>query len=176
MKSKILVLFLMVGSAAAQFGTGGYGGAKPVDDRTFMQKVCHAVTFGQKCKTKSILRTLTIPITPNISLYIPLYGTANWSTYVNANSSLLDLLLSGNATLPALLAGSIQTNGLPPHTIQLPPENFSVLVGVYPCNSGNEGMWASVNDSTVNTWGSTITGGGSFHEPAYCDGTNWTVR
>lgn len=38
-----------------------------------------------------------------------------------------------------------------------------------------EGSTASVSDSTTNTWGAVIAGGGSFHVLAYCDGTNWTV-
>jgi len=33
----------------------------------------------------------------------------------------------------------------------------------------------AVTDSTTNTWGGTITGGGADHVLAYCDGTNWTV-
>lgn len=118
----------------------------------------------------------SVPTTPNIGLYVPAYGTANWNTYLNDNSLLLDLLLSGNAVLPAILVGSMQTNGAGPNAIQIPPQSFATLNALIPCNSTNEGTWASVNDSTVNTWGSTISGGGSYHEPAYCDGTNWTVR
>jgi len=43
------------------------------------------------------------------------------------------------------------------------------------CNGTLEGAKAAVTDSTTNTWGATISGGGSFHVGAYCDGTNWTV-
>jgi hypothetical protein len=43
------------------------------------------------------------------------------------------------------------------------------------CSSAIEGMMKPVSDSTVNTWGATIIGGGSNHVLAYCDGTNWTV-
>jgi hypothetical protein len=52
------------------------------------------------------------------------------------------------------------------------PGNFSTLSS---CTSGREGTMAAVNDSTTNTWGATITGSGSNHVLAYCDGTNWTV-
>jgi hypothetical protein len=38
-----------------------------------------------------------------------------------------------------------------------------------------EGMLASVIDSTTNTWGATIAGGGGFHVLAYYDGNAWTV-
>lgn len=43
------------------------------------------------------------------------------------------------------------------------------------CTSGSEGATGSINDSTVNTWGTTVTGGGTNHVLVYCDGTNWTV-
>ncbi len=44
-----------------------------------------------------------------------------------------------------------------------------------PCSSTIEGSRAAVSDSTTNTWGATVSGGGSNHILAYCDGTNWTV-
>jgi hypothetical protein len=43
------------------------------------------------------------------------------------------------------------------------------------CVSGLEGTVAAVTDSTTNTYGATITGSGSNHVPAYCNGTNWIV-
>jgi hypothetical protein len=43
------------------------------------------------------------------------------------------------------------------------------------CAAGLEGSTASVNDSSTNTWGATVTGGGANHILAYCNGTNWTV-
>jgi hypothetical protein len=43
------------------------------------------------------------------------------------------------------------------------------------CSSSIEGSRGAVSDSTTNTWGATVTGGGSNHVLAYCDGTNWTV-
>jgi hypothetical protein len=50
------------------------------------------------------------------------------------------------------------------------------LVSALPtCNSANEGLQAAVTDSTTATWGATITGSGSNHVLAYCNGTNWTV-
>jgi len=38
-----------------------------------------------------------------------------------------------------------------------------------------EGMMLGITDSTTDTWGATITGGGSLHVLAYYNGTNWTV-
>jgi hypothetical protein len=32
-----------------------------------------------------------------------------------------------------------------------------------------------VTDSSTNTWGATISGGGSNHVLAYYNGSNWTV-
>lgn len=52
----------------------------------------------------------------------------------------------------------------------------AVLFAVLPtCNAAHEGGWFAVSNSTTNTWGATITGGGANHVVAYCDGTNWTV-
>ncbi len=52
------------------------------------------------------------------------------------------------------------------------PVPFSSLPA---CSSSIEGARGAVSDSTTNTWGATVTGGGSNHILAYCDGTNWTV-
>jgi hypothetical protein len=52
------------------------------------------------------------------------------------------------------------------------PAVFSALPA---CSGGNEGLVKSVSDSSTNTWGATITGSGSNHVQAYCNGTNWTV-
>lgn len=41
--------------------------------------------------------------------------------------------------------------------------------------SPNEGMTAPITDSTVNTWGSVIAGGGANHVLGYYNGSNWTV-
>jgi hypothetical protein len=53
---------------------------------------------------------------------------------------------------------------------------FTAFISVVPaCTSQLEGSFAAITDSTVNTWGTTIAGGGSNHVFGYCDGTNWTV-
>ncbi len=67
------------------------------------------------------------------------------------------------------LVSSLKTFKVP---IRLTPIAFSTLAS---CGAGNEGEQAAVNDSTTNTWGATITGNGSNHVLAYCDGTSWTV-
>lgn len=39
----------------------------------------------------------------------------------------------------------------------------------------SNGMIRAVTDSSVNTWGTTITGGGANHVIAHYNGSNWTV-
>jgi hypothetical protein len=51
----------------------------------------------------------------------------------------------------------------------LTPITFASLPG----NVG--GMIACIKDSTVNSWGSVIAGGGSFTVLAFCNGSHWTV-
>lgn len=57
-------------------------------------------------------------------------------------------------------------------TIQPKAAAFSTLAA---CAAGTEGTTAAVTDSTTNAWGATVTGAGTFHVLAYCDGTAWTV-
>lgn len=54
------------------------------------------------------------------------------------------------------------------------PSTYSNLNTNFPCAS-YEGTFGSVTDSTVNTSGSVIAGGGTLHVGAYCDGSNWRV-
>lgn len=55
------------------------------------------------------------------------------------------------------------------------PATFAALNGSNPCNSGNQGARASVNDSNTNVNGAVISGGGGNPVAAYCNGTNWIV-
>jgi hypothetical protein len=43
------------------------------------------------------------------------------------------------------------------------------------CSSTTEGMIKPFTDSTTDSLGATITGGGSKHVEGYCNGTNWVV-
>lgn len=54
----------------------------------------------------------------------------------------------------------------------LTPVAFSTLAA---CSSTTDGQTADVTDSTTDVFGATITGSGSFHVLAYCNGTNWNV-
>jgi hypothetical protein len=50
------------------------------------------------------------------------------------------------------------------------------LTSAYTCNSGNEGLLASVSDANSATFNATLVGGGSNHVMAYCNGTAFTVH
>jgi hypothetical protein len=54
--------------------------------------------------------------------------------------------------------------------LQLPKGVFSSFPA---CSGGIEGDTAAMTDT--NLWGAIITGGGTNHVLAYCDGTGWTV-
>lgn len=77
------------------------------------------------------------------------YTTVSWDTLLNT---------SGNVIMKSLA--------------QLVKTAFANLPT---CASAFQGYYASVSDSTTNTWGATITGSGGDAVGAYCDGANWTV-
>lgn len=60
------------------------------------------------------------------------------------------------------VAGQVRTEPLP-------------FASVPACSSSIEGATQAITDSATDTWGATITGTGSYHVLAYCDGTSWTV-
>lgn len=62
--------------------------------------------------------------------------------------------------------------GRPTGSVRIDPTAFGNLLR---CASGTQGMLKPVSDSTTKTWGAAVSGGGSDHVLAYCDGTNWTV-
>lgn len=56
-------------------------------------------------------------------------------------------------------------------TLNITPYKFSQL----PAANVASGQTRTITDSTVNTWGATIAGGGSYRVLGYSNGTNWTV-
>ena len=90
-----------------------------------------------------------------------------------------------NGVIPKWTGTSSQGNsGLSDSGSQLtyagsgPYNTFGPAVNLFaalPSCSTNEGQIAPVTDSSTNTVGATITGSGSNHVMAYCNGTNWTV-
>lgn len=77
---------------------------------------------------------------------------------------------AGNASFT-----SIRTSGPGPARFVIPATDYASLVAALPCASGLEGAHAGLTDSSVNTWGVTAAGSGSFHVPVYCNGTDWVV-
>jgi hypothetical protein len=73
---------------------------------------------------------------------------------------------SPSAAFVAILSAMFNFNNL-----KITPAVFSSL----PAPASNQGAVAVVSDSTQNTSGQPITGGGSFLVFAYCNGTNWVV-
>jgi hypothetical protein len=51
----------------------------------------------------------------------------------------------------------------------------AIFTSLPACVSNIMGAIKTVSDSTTNTWGATIAGGGSDAVLAFCNGTNWTV-
>lgn len=96
------------------------------------------------------------------------YGSAPGSTTQQSYMTVLGSNALGQCS-NCVVAGRIQ-------------DVFQIIVGIYSylpaCTAGingTEGMIKPISDSTTNTWGATISGSGSNHVVAYCDGTNWTV-
>jgi hypothetical protein len=100
----------------------------------------------------------------DMQLYVSSSSIFTWRQGGDFNSTRV-MELDGSANL--LVNGAVEPNNL-----QVVAHVFSALPS---CVSGVEGSVYSVTDSTTNTWGATITGLGSDHVMAYCDGSAWTV-
>jgi hypothetical protein len=61
------------------------------------------------------------------------------------------------------------------HVVTVPEEGSRLFAILAACSGALEGRMAAISDSTTNVLGATITGGGTNHVLAYCDGTSWTV-
>ena len=98
-----------------------------------------------------------------LAWYIPA-NTRAWTLGFDAGST-PDLTLT-----PAPGVGS---NFVVASPLRITPVTYSQLPT---CNAGAEGAIRSINDSTTLTWGAVISGGGSSHVLAYCNGVSgWTV-
>ena len=92
-------------------------------------------------------------IAPNVFV-----GTTTQAPYLSAGSNSISFGNLTKITAPTVQSSAGSTGALPT------------------CNSAAEGSRGSVTDATSSTWGATLVGGGSNHEPAYCNGTNWIVE
>lgn len=91
---------------------------------------------------------------------------------------------SGTPTVRLSIQSSLQTTTTPSYTEVASVDNSGNIAGKsvrgaavtfanLPVNPV-EGMMVPVTDSSVNTWGTTITGGGANHVLAYYNGSAWT--
>lgn len=55
----------------------------------------------------------------------------------------------------------------------LTPQLFSAVAAG--CGAGTEGSTTAITDSTTNSFGAVIAGGGPNHVLGYCNGSAWTV-
>ena len=110
----------------------------------------------------------------------------------NGSTQLVNCTVQGNASKVQLSTGTTSTGAVGIYdvngnliastgvTVSSPGYNAlglgtNLFASLPACSSGVEGKVAAVTNSTTATWGATISGGGSNHVLAYCDGTNWTV-
>jgi hypothetical protein len=135
----------------------------------------HLLTLvdSKQSKTKAILgyRPSADPADTSICLDNA-SGTANTAqlclTAPVSISNYINALPDGSSYLERLTS-SVKILRVP---LKLTPSTFSSLLA---CAPNMEGTQAAVNDSKTDTWGAVITGRGSNHVLAYCDGANWTV-
>lgn len=62
-----------------------------------------------------------------------------------------------------------------PVTMRASGGAVNTFSGLPACASGTEGHAEPISDSSTSTWGASISGGGSTHVLAYCNGTAYTV-
>lgn len=73
-------------------------------------------------------------------------------------------------------AAGMHIGGGPAGSYQLTPGTLAQLVAKWgACAGGTQGVHGDISDSTTQTWGATVTGGGALFASIVCDGSNWTV-
>jgi hypothetical protein len=87
--------------------------------------------------------------------------TSNLVTDFNGSTALRTLDGSGD---------EVVTGTMKAKTIS---SDVTTVASLPTCNSGTEGARAAVSDATSPTFLGTLTGGGTVHAPAYCNGTAW---
>lgn len=128
-------------------------------------------SIGSTTPSTGVFTTLTVNTQLNQAI-----GTSHcWNSDSGISRDSAGVFDFGNCT-PGDKSGTVQAAsgifGSGPGSLQVTTGAFSRLSA---CVAGLEGTMAPVNDSTTATWGGTITGSGTNHVLAYCDGTNWTV-
>jgi hypothetical protein len=105
------------------------------------------------------------------------WGPASPIGYIQPNAANVGIDFAmvaqvAGGVLSGIKSGLAAQQLLWPGFIRLGAAAFGALPA---CASGIEGALATVTDSTTATWGATVTGAGSNHVMARCNGTNWTV-
>ena len=93
------------------------------------------------------------------------------STVTSGGSTRADRLIGFYASVPIGSPAYYSDGG----RIQLTEEIFSSIGTCGGTGGPQAGAIMAVSDSSTATWGATITGSGSNHVLAFCNGTNWTV-
>jgi hypothetical protein len=112
----------------------------------------------------------------------PVIGAGNYGVTVGTTTGTGPFCLSSDCTLiNPVVTGFVNAThnhsnaangGAIANTAFSGPVTFSSLPA---CSGATEGSRGAVSDSTTNTWGAVVAGGGKLHVLAYCDGTDWTV-
>lgn len=106
--------------------------------------------------------------------------------YLDSSSAVQNYAMRADATGNVSLTGSAaaaklvvnfpaQINGAltPTQGLHLP---VSAVASLPACNAGNEGLLFGVPDAVSPTYNAALTGGGTVHTAAYCNGAAWTTH
>jgi hypothetical protein len=128
-------------------------------------------SVGFECNIGATVLGTCLTIAPVSSTNGSASQTIRFSSFTSVGANPFTLMFQdapGNFHVNMPTSAIFNVNG----PVDIAPGTFSRLPS---CNSSVEGTQAPVTDSTTNTWGATITGSGSDHVLAYCNGSAWTV-
>ena len=125
----------------------------------------------------------TVTQTPTFSNGLVIESHWDWYSFTapSDTGSFVNYVMFVSAATGGVTAGSSVSYDVNSDTLHA--NNFSVsgsiLASFTPFSglpaSPTVGMIQAISDSTVNTWGTIIAGGGSYPVIGYYNGTNWTV-
>jgi hypothetical protein len=97
--------------------------------------------------------------------------------YCTSTNTWTQQTAGGSVYVPPLAAypgGNVTLSGAALYAFATGP---AFVFAYFPaCSSSIEGYAHAVTDSTTTTFNGVVTGGGSNHVQAYCNGTNWVVQ
>jgi hypothetical protein len=105
-------------------------------------------------------------------------GTAAWIMPNSANEGLdIATLLPGGGLLQSKSSTKVGSGSVATLNYAGMIGTTAVAFASLPtCAAGLEGMSVGVNNSSTVSYNATVTGGGSNHIAAYCNGTNWVAH